>query len=209
MDAITDNEMGDVVDALTGEMPEARPEITDNADPFAGLVDSKGQSFDPSVHAVDAGGNPVMTNSGKLSRKRGRKPATDGRPVSSVKSGKPKLHPAEAAAVSTGTVAANMVFTLGRFVGGEEWAPVVDDNLGLDEHAQMEAAFIDYCREKGVTDLPPGAILAVALASYIAPRLTMPKTKTRMQRAKEWIAAKIAVGRVRGSGAKDNAKDSA
>lgn len=85
---------------------------------------------------------------------------------------------------------------MGQVVGGEEWAPMHNKAIGLDERAMMHTAFGDYFVASGKTDIPPGAALTFCVLAYAAPRFAMPKTQTRFQKVKSaivtwWVNRKL------------------
>lgn len=47
-----------------------------------------------------------------------------------------------------------------------------------------------YLKTKNMDDIPPGAILCFALATYIAPRLRAPATSSKLKLAWHWVVAK-------------------
>ena len=79
---------------------------------------------------------------------------------------------------------------LGIVAGGAEWQPRVDNSIGLNEAETMTKAWRDYYAAKGIRDIPPGVALTIALAAYTLPRAMMPQTQSRLQRLKNWFAAK-------------------
>lgn len=180
-----------------------------------GRTDRHGRPFDPKIHEVDkATGEPRLSANGLLCVKRGQAKINTGGRISatagnaSFTAPKPKAANAaqapqptaaeiEAKIKATAQVTAECVFTLGQLVGGEEWKPQLDKASGTDERAIMVGAWAEYYRAHGITQIPPWAGLAMALGGYAVPRFFMPKTKSRMQKAKEWIYAQIAKRKAR------------
>ncbi len=83
----------------------------------------------------------------------------------------------------------------GVIIGGEEFAPMrkeIQPGIVIDDMASLTGAFTTYFHAKGITDLPPGVVLAAALLGYIAPRFAMPKTQSRWSKLKGWVASKYA-----------------
>lgn len=167
-----------------------------------GLTDSDGNSFDPSIHVTDEDGNPKTTTTGKLRKRPGRKAGgstIQGRPASHVGLGASthqnsgQVNTDQMAIEkrrATGQHAAKMLTGVAQMVGGEEWKPMKIPDQGIDEQKHLNEAFADYFEAKEMDDMPPGMVLSVVVLSYAAPRFAMPQTKTRMQKAKEWIAHK-------------------
>lgn len=195
-----------IADELTSDMPEVQTHALEQErenekarlDEFAGLVDRDGNPFDPSVHKVNKQGEPTLSTKGLLIKKPGRK--TDKQRAQSTigsSGGGGSVVGVEQArneqqARATGAAAANMMFTAGIVIGGDEWQPMRDEKLGIDEKTMVESAFGDYFVATGKTDLPPNVALTVAICGYILPRFTMPKTQSRFARygagIKKWWA---------------------
>lgn len=90
---------------------------------------------------------------------------------------------------ATGRHAARLLTSMSVALGGDEWRPMYDEKLGIDEGAQLEGAFADYFESKEMNDIPPGIALCVVVGAYTLPRLTMPKTQTRLGRFRDKMAA--------------------
>jgi hypothetical protein len=163
------------------------------------LFDSKGFSFDKDVHKVDKSGNPVLTSTGKLTRKSGRKPGT--KPVKNVStlgttSQLPNnTTPENLEQKQSALISVDCLLTFSQMFGGEEFAPKVDVKSGLDERETMSQAFEKYYIAKGVGDIPPGVLLAITLTGYFGPRFFMPQTKSRMGKIKYWFKSKFMKGK--------------
>lgn len=169
------------------------------------MVDTKGRSFDPELHATDEKGNAIITTKGTLKLlKRGRPSEGKGNTTSSAKMGTSTLNapsaPSQAEiqaevdethARAVGVYAATALVTMGRLWGGDEWEPQKDP---IDEKANLDKAFGDYFVAKEVTDLPAGLALSIAVLGYAAPRFFMPTTKQRTltlwEKVKLWNAAR-------------------
>lgn len=169
-----------------GELPEVTDSISGPVNPFAGLVDTRGREFDKDLHAVDDSGNPIITTKGKLKlKKRGRPAKGETKAAVSVDSGiesriggvSPGPAPEEIQSRALGVYSANLLISLGRSIGGEEWEPRKDE--AFDERENLEIAFGDYFAAKELKDIPPGIALSLAVSTYIGPRLFMPTTKKR------------------------------
>jgi len=181
---------------------------------YADLRDSKGNRFDPEIHVTDNDGAPKTTIKGFLRMRPGRKSGPTKKKAGHV-AGIPghaadgKLTPSERMqARATGDAAANALIMLGVVVGGDEWHPQKNEEYGVDEKQSLSVAFGDYFEAKELTDIPPGVALTIAISAYMLPRFTMPKTQTRMQRFKEYIATKIAKRRMRkNNGTQSDSRD--
>ena len=64
---------------------------------------------------------------------------------------------------------------------GEDWA------MHEAERGSMANAWGAYLESKGVKDIPPGFILAISLATYAAPRVSRPTTKSRIVAMWGWV----------------------
>lgn len=187
-----------------GEQPA---EPAEPVDKYPGLTDKHGRSFNPDIHFFDdAAGFPRLNKTGKAKgkiaiKRNVKKPGKQSK-VARPKKPKPgpgvkkdvqdpereKQTPAGEVKKSSMTpdmaahVAAGITFRMGVLIGGEEWEPRVDSQTGLNEADFMRNSYKDYFEARGVTEVPPGWILIIALTTYAVPRLTMPKTQTRLQR---------------------------
>ncbi|KKN30037.1 hypothetical protein LCGC14_0838100 [marine sediment metagenome] len=190
-----------IADALTKEMPEPQVNVVameqenaantaDAQEKTAGLVDREGQPYDPARHETGGDGGPILNKDGTIRMKRGmgtpRSRLAEPRPqVSRAADGTPLSAPATTP-TDTGRQIAESIFALGQLIGGDEWAPIINEKYGIDERAQMQSAWVVYCEAKGMSDLPPGIVVAITMIGYAVPRFAMPKTKSRWQRAKQW-----------------------
>lgn len=184
---------------------EAAPAVGSDSG-AAGLRDAEGRGFDPELHITDDLGQPVKNARGLLKKRPGRKRATrQAGPKHSHVGPRPAVPQPEMSdglsekqrtqAIVTGKGAAGAFFTVAVSLGGEEWIPRTKD--GINERALLEGAFSDYCIAKGIADIPPGVALLAALMMYAAPRFTMPKTQSKMERVGLWIRAKLRKGKSR------------
>ena len=148
------------------------------------IVDSNAEKFNPEIHAVNADGSPKFTATGAFAKKRGRRSGAAS--VLNAASDKGQSVKPDTSAVirankqaAAGSAAANTLIMLGMVLGGDEWRPLKDDKLGLDEKANLETAFQDYFTASNLEDLPPSFALGIAVLGYALPRFTMPKTQAR------------------------------
>ena len=183
-----------IAETLLSEMPEPQEHVieaeraTDNAPQSEPIqADNRGDTFDPAIHVTDADGNPVLTKAGNYRKRPGRKAGSV--PTSSIYSEPPPTQAEPALPDPAARAAADTLFTLGVTLGGEEWLPIQSPETGLDERAEMIGAFDAYFKAAGIVDIPPGLALSIAVGGYALPRFTQPKTRTRMQRAKDRVAA--------------------
>lgn len=69
-----------------------------------------------------------------------------------------------------------ILYALGMTIGGDEWKP------SDDEHTNLATAFEGYFRAKGLSDIPPGWALTIAVGVYVGPRMRKPKTLSTLQK---------------------------
>ena len=70
-------------------------------------------------------------------------------------------------------------------VFGPEWQP-----QNNQEKEQVVAALANYYRAKDMSDLPPGALLALVVVAYSAPRFTKPNTRNKLLLGWQWLKVK-------------------
>lgn len=185
--------LGDIADTLISKMPDVQEHVIEREKVRAAEsieLDSAGIPWSANDHAPNKTRKADGTWRKLTQRQAGKKSAV--RPISSSRIGKSQDIPqsADVAARASGTVAAGLLVTVGILVGGEEWQPRQDVAIGLNEMATLDKAFGDYFVAKGLTDIPPGWALAICVTGYMLPRFFMPKTRTRLQRARDWVVAK-------------------
>lgn len=219
-----DSPEGEAAAQIAEAMPEPQQHAIDqhttNEAQVAATVerDSAGVAFDASIHT----GTLLRSGARKGQWRLKRSAMTGGASVigSPRRSGAqaevdPAAQTAEQARAAA-RVAASSMFMLGMAVGGQEWQPHGPDSgpdEPLNERKMMEDAFTDYFLAKGVTTLPPGMSLSIAIGAYMMPRFFMPQTKARVGRAKTWFALRLAkwklqrILRARGINASVTVKD--
>lgn len=165
-----------------------------NNPPIGDLVDVDGVAFDPAKHAVKPDGTPSMTSTGRFRRKRGQgtrsRIAAPNRSASTAApdNATPQLtEEQKQQARNAGIAAAEILFRTAVMFGGDDWHPIKNDEKQIDERRDMQNAFAFYCEQKGVTDFPPGVLLAITISSYALPRFTMPETQKRTGKFVSWI----------------------
>lgn len=209
LDNVTGDEASEIIEdkppvsehAIAAAGPKIQEENnSDQSNQSDGEKDSAGDAWNPDIHSA----NKLKTKQGgKWRRKRGAGAASkvilpDQRAQQLAQAGETAKNNARMA----GAAAANSIFLLGTMFGGEEWRPITVDESGItfspiDEKKMMSEAFSEYMLAKGITDFPPGLTLTMALVSYVAPRLAMPKTKERMRGIKGWIALRLAKRKIK------------
>lgn len=197
------NEFDNMVEQAINEMPPPSPiadklneekpveETTETTVTTSAPVEPPkiDETFDPSIHATDDAGNPLLNKDGRLKKKRGRKPGSVNATVFRTVEHTPEYKAADTAARS----ATETIFILGQMIGGEEWQPIIDSETGYNEPATIQASFRQYFLAKGITDFPPGVALSIALACYALPRLRKPQTQNRLMKFVGWIKSKFGV----------------
>lgn len=192
-----------IADGLIEAMPEPQDHVINKQDDSenpekTNKTDSAGTVFDRDIHKVDESDNPVIGKKGTFLKKRGAKKST----LNIPKNDEPSIGQNENACSVAGKAAANLVIMLGVVIGGQDFEPIVDEKSGTDEKKNLETAFGQYFVHKNIDDIPPGIALSVAIVGYALPRFTMPKTKTRMSKVKDWITKKLANQKLKKHGLK-------
>lgn len=200
-------DISDVVDTLISTMPEPQEHAINNfeteqkqkeveinkiPEAWRDLVDTDGKHFDPLIHRTNKSGEPSLSKNGKLMRK-GAGPAQPQRKsfVAGVDNQNSDATPGPSLShVELGSVSADLVFTMGVLIGGEEWQPSIDQATGLNERENMIRAFANYYKATNQKDLPPNLALTMSIMFYVMPRLTKEKTQSRIKNAVTWVAAK-------------------
>lgn len=100
-----------------------------------------------------------------------------------------------AAATQTGATCAGLFIMLATAIGGADFVPRVDEHT--NESDMLTNAFSDYCRDKEIGDVPAGVALCLALALYTVPRFQMPKTRSRITVAWDYITGRYASWKLR------------
>lgn len=168
---------------------------------FADKRDGNRRKFNPEIHEV-SNGRPVLTKSGNL-KKIGKRssvsaPASQETPINTSffdtttpEDEAEQITEAERAEElaatnrkALGTTIAGLTFAVGRMIGGDEWAPVED------EESTMVQAWSDYLEATGKDDLPPGLALCAVIGMYAFPRFNKPKTLSKLTRFRVWAYSK-------------------
>lgn len=196
--------INDSLDKVSGSMPDVQQHAVEaekamdneRREASQGLTDKKGRPFDPNIHKTDASGNPMTNSDGSLRIKPGWGSPTfnkSSKPVNSrLNVDAPQSPPMSGPMMArqTGQQIANTIFAVGQAMGGEEWAPVKNDALGIDEYTAMCQAWGRYCEATGMNDIPPGIALTITMVAYVGPRFAQPKTKKRATTAFQWLKSK-------------------
>lgn len=199
------------VEAGNNDSPIPAPEPT-KGKLEKGKTDKYGYEFDIKFHKADKEGHPIFNKNrylamkpGNWSRKRIEKPKSQ---IKRIKKEKPISHvgtksdsetqpdplPEAKKGISSGQagkIAADHTVLIGMMIGGDEWTPLSIPDKGIDEHGMLTEAYADYFKANGISDIPPGAALLLALAGYIVPRLAMPKTQKKTKNIFTWLKIKI------------------
>lgn len=162
-------------------------------------TDSKGVKFDASKHTG------TKLKSGEWRMKRGGSTLATPRekkssPVSGTVLTADQIQQSRAA----GAAAAAMMFSSCTMLFGDEWQPRPEKDCGFDERNLMGQAFGDYFVAKGISDFPPGVTLAFLTLGYVAARFQMPKTRSKLQKFKSWLALRVAARKLRAEFKKRN-----
>ena len=169
------------------------PGLTSDTKETGFITDTDGNSFNADIHQIDAAGKPRIGVNGKLMKKRGRKKgsapnvrqpgkSTIGGGPAASDTGAPALSEAQRQqAAVTGVVSASLLINVSMMLGGDDFAPVLNTEHGIDEKKALESGFTDYFIATGKTDFPPGVALTLVVSMYILPRLTKPKVQSAIK----------------------------
>lgn len=184
------SEFAETINAPTTEEQPSTLEFDDKAQQYAeAKFDEPTQPqgtvydevFDPTIHCVDADGNPKRTKAGKYRRKRGKANAYSHAQMDA--SGIDTARMANAKAAAQVSVAAT--FVAGQIVFGPEGQPLEG------EPQQMIAAYEQfyYLSEKPI-NIPPWALVAMVSMQYVAKRMAMEQPRSRVFKAFGWMKEK-------------------
>lgn len=199
-DEVTKTVTSDIGDILgAGSMPDVdhaaidhmREKQAQQAAAFDGLVDSNGRPFDRSLHAVSAGGDPILTKTGKLRVKPGRKGGTTTAARSKVNiksqeaSPQAQPHGVDPEAIrNAARECAGYYWMAMIFLFGEEGEP----DSGLGEPTLQETAFQKTFERFGIVDAMPWWLaLPAGLALPIALRLKSKEQRDKLADSKSGI----------------------
>ena len=145
----------------------------------------KSTDFNPEIHAVDENGQPKLTKTGAYAKKRGRNKGSSSKLASEDVAKEQALLQAQAIEEqkyrAVGAMSTMMLTNTLTVIFSEEFKATENEKIALD------SAFSEYYKSKEMQDLSPNAALTIVIMSYVLPRLTMPKTKTKLQILKEKI----------------------
>jgi len=203
---VVDSELfnvGAIADNLADSMPEVQQhtiEAMQQIPTDSNMIDCDGTIFDPDIHKA-LNGQPTKSKLGRFMKKPGRKAADK----SALNIPENKLPDRSAEIIKTqcraaGQLAAQTLITLGTTIGGEEWIPIKSEQHGIDERVNLEMAFANYFEATGLTDIPPGWALSIAVGGYILPRFAMPKTQSKFKVFKNWVIGKYVTWKIKRSG---------
>lgn len=193
--------MPEPTDSPLGANPDGSPHPDA---PKLGQVDTAGVVFDPEKHKADETGRPKTDVNGRFYAKNvGRKKGQASAPKSEPANDTPEFEvinngngstagagaiPADAGPSPTGGNGirdrfdhmANIYCQGGygvatTFFADDGWQP-----KNAAEHEGLRSAVAAYLRAKNSEELPPGAILTLAISAYAGERITRPKTKEKL-----------------------------
>ena len=183
------NNMSDVQEhTVNAHMQKEEEEREIERAKWAGLVDKNGNGFDPfakpQIHRTKKDGSPSLSRNGKLillNKTLKNENGTEQEQIAEAENAMTR---------ATSKVVANTLINVCSVVGGEEWRPI--EQKGASEREMLEEAFFEYFKAKGVDDIPPSLGLGIAISAYAIPRFTMPVTRSKLGRLKDWFIRKIA-----------------
>lgn len=183
---LTSEMVGRMERPTPGVADEERRDVAREDQELAALRDKHGRPFDPEMHVTDDKGKPRLTREGRLSIRpgRGTKPGTPP-PTAQARSIVPPA--VDQIKATAGAPAADYrgvaVLTVANIVSlctilmGKQWqAPD-------PEVEAMCQAWEAYYRKKGISEVSPEAMLALAMSGYALPRMIHEDTRSRVKRA--------------------------
>lgn len=180
------NPVPEIISELTDQQTAVSPSVDDlivEKLNEMSQTDTKGNVFDPDVHALDGDGNPSVTSAGKFRKKRKRKETGPDDP--------------EVLAREKAAHYATQLFIMGGVtVFGEEW------EADSKEEKLLNSAFDDYMESAGMIHIPPGLVLCVALSGYAARRIHKPQTQGKLRRVIRW-----SIDRLKGVGKRNKKRE--
>jgi hypothetical protein len=184
------------IEEVTATMPEVVPDAVAAAAAKeqevkveqAKTYNAKGQAFDPTQHAVDKDGKPILTPSGRF--KKLSKPALALNTGAEQKQEQAQAQQADIQRMQCAKIAVGCFLQVTTGIFGDEWKPENVD--GIDEGENLVICTNEYLRQFPDIDIPPGWLLAFALLNYCGRRIGKPKTQTKLEKIKNWFIAKWA-----------------
>lgn len=177
------------LDAVVDTLPPVNPDLEKEPDTevdFEKVTDKHGRKFDPQFHEVAEDGKPkINKKDGFITCKPGRTPKVSsrfsgGKPqaaeVVRQKETKPDYEAINRRVSAEATV--DIFIQLGIMIFGPEWQAQKTDQI--DERANLVLVTDRYFEVKGISDIPPGAAMAVAFVGYAAARMQYPSTQTKV-----------------------------
>ncbi len=132
------------------------------------ITSSAADEFTPEVHVTSKTGEPAYTKKGTFRKKRGIVDG-DSQVFIAPETSKPLYD--EMGMVMATTITSSCTMFLGK-----EW--IAAEN----ETTAMSTAWSKYFESAGWSEFPPWVMLAMVHAGYVAKRIQMPETKSRLQR---------------------------
>lgn len=179
----TDKNLNDLVSDMPQVVPDAVQAAQEAEKSEAEQIkDSKGDIFDPAIHAVGEDGKPKLTpKKGQFAKIRLPKD----KPVPSGMVSGPTPQAITANQRATAIVISGVFIQTGCVIFGDEWQP--EKTQKYDEKAYLIESTEEYLRVSGMETLPPWLLLVVAYGSYGLKRFTRPQTKTVLQKMGDWF----------------------
>lgn len=165
--------------------------VSSNVDSGDGITDAVGCRFNPLIHETGSDGKGVLGKNGQWRKKRGRKSGQHVNTASNTTEGNTSVLEPTEQAKQLGAVSAHLTFTTCTVLLGDEWQPIIDAEKGINEPKTLAEAYAVCYDYYGIEAPAPWAVLAIALAGYILPRLQLPKTQGRLTRLYLWLRTKL------------------
>lgn len=176
------------------KQPETEKPAKAVQEKYAALQDRYRRKFDPELHETTASGEPITTKNGNLKCRPGRPrlSAVQLKPPQEVVDEKQAALAAnnEAQIKMCSNILVSCFLTVGVSTFGDEWKPKPKEEAGYNEVEMLQEATEEYFRASGTINLPPWAGLLCAYGMYSLPRMHQPKTLSKLEKFKMWIAYK-------------------
>ena len=175
----------------SAEMPEVQEHViateledaNEAIETHAHLRDSKGGAFNPDIHVTNASGEPVLTKTGKLRMKAGRKSTVgESAPAPAVNEARNRQAAAHAATLMTEQLGVALGGNQARFIRRED----------INEETSVFCAYDGYFEARGISDFPPNVALIIALGGY-ALRVSL-QTPAKDKAKSVWFHLKAKIG---------------
>lgn len=187
-----------IIEEIHGAIPEVSEHVVNDDSPLESesgenvetvksvhppkhVVNEKGETFDPAVHAVDNDGNPKITKNGYFRKLHKSKIST-----SSI-GGDSTMNPTESQAQNNDAV---LISKCGAALASHSRSVIADLPATPDEMTYLEQSFFIWADATGKTMSPTQGLVA-ALAIFYLPAIQAPKTVSKAKLLWIWVGSKF------------------